>query len=143
VTLLIRESERFEQRVLGALRCLDATTGTAIARPLHVHVATAAGEAADLLRNRSGLYVVAKAPGLEAHSSAFTQPPGDAPHSYVATVSDPDGHYLPRKANLTLPRDHDPDHAADADSLFRPIDIPLYPSSSATTVRPLYRMVPP
>ena len=49
MTLLIHELERTETRVLGALRCIDASTGAALAGPLQVSArqpafaATAAG----------------------------------------------------------------------------------------------------
>lgn len=131
MTLVIDERERVERRVLGALRCVDATTGVAIGQALEVEVATPDGAAARLLRNRSGLYVIDLAPGLEAHAAAFAQPPADAPRAYVATLRDPAGHYLPRLAGLTLPRDPDPAHADQPGSLFRPVDIPLYPSGTA------------
>ncbi|HNQ03553.1 MAG TPA: hypothetical protein PKH69_02970 [Thiobacillaceae bacterium] len=131
MTLVIHELERVERRVLGALRCIDATTGATIEQDLEVGLATPDGEAARLLRNRSGLYVITLAPGLEAHAAAFAQPPADAPRAYVATVRDPAGRYLPRRAGLGLPRDPDPAHADQAGSLFRPVEVPLYPSGSA------------
>lgn len=131
MTLVIHELERVERRVLGALRCVDATTGAAIDQALEVEVATPEGGAARLLRNRSGLYVITLAPGLEAHAAAYAQPPADAPRAYVATLRDPTGRYLPRLAGITLPRDPDPAHGDQAGSLFRPIDVPLYPSGSA------------
>lgn len=131
MSLRIRELERLEQRVLGALRCVDATTGVAIEQSLAVAVADPAGAAARVLRNRRGLYVIREAPGLEAYSAAFAQLPAAAARGYTASLSDPAGRYLPRTARLTLPRDPDPAHAGLADSLFRPIDIPLYPSATA------------
>ena len=38
MTLVIRELERVESRVLGALRCVDASTGAAVAGRLQVQV---------------------------------------------------------------------------------------------------------
>lgn len=131
MTLLIRELERVERRILGALRCVDATTGVAIEQPLQVELADTDGVAARLLRNRRGLYVISAAPGLEDHSAAFAQPPASAARAFTATVNDPGGRYLPRQASLTLPRNPDPGHTAEAHSLFRAIDIPLYPSGTA------------
>lgn len=131
MTLVIRELERVERRVLGALRCVDATTGVAIEQPMQVRVTTPAGLSASLLRNRSGLYVISLAPGLEPHAGAFAEPPDDAPLPFVAQVNDPLGRYLPRRASLSLPRDPDPAHAVQPASLFRPIDIPLYPGAAA------------
>lgn len=126
--------ERVERRVLGALRCVDATTGVPIERPLQVSVATQAGAGAGLLRNRSGLYVITTAPGLQEHTHAFLEPPGGAPAlPLLARLSDPSGGYLPRSARFRLPRDADASHADEEASLFRPIDIALYPSTTART----------
>ena len=51
MTLALRE--RVERRVLGALRCVDATTLMPIDEPLAV-----SAPGACLLRNQSGLYVI-------------------------------------------------------------------------------------
>ncbi len=127
------ELDRVERRVLGALRCIDATTGVAIEQSLRVEVTLAAG-AARLLRNRSGLYVISEAPLLASHSAAFAQPPASPATGSLtcgASVSDPSGRYLPRLASVSLPRDPLPAAAQSADSLFQPIEIPLYPSGIA------------
>lgn len=129
--LQLRELERVETRVLGALRCVDAGTRTQLAGPLQVEIA-----GAQVRRNRSGLYVIVRADALAAHEDAFDAPPA-APDlgsmALQATVRDPAGLYLPRRAALALPRDPDPAHAAQPDSLFRAIELPLYPSASAPT----------
>lgn len=129
MTLVIRELERLESRVLGALRCVDASTGVAVTTPLHVSV-----HSARVRRNRSGLHVITHAQSLEEHVAAFQTPPalpavGALP--FTATVSDPLGRYLPRTAAFNLPRDPLPANAALPGSLFRPIDIALYPASVA------------
>ncbi len=133
MTLLIHELERAERRVLGALRCVDATTRVAIEQPILVEITHAKG-GARVLRNRRGLYVISEAPTLEAHSAAFTQPPaspGNGARRFKATLRDPSSRYLPRLADLALPRDADPTHAEQPGSLFQPIEIALYPSSAA------------
>lgn len=137
MTLLIRELERIDTRVLGALRCIDAATRVHVGTPLDVRIAGAA-----VRRNRSGLYVIVRAEAplapvaLAAHEAAFDTPPatpavGDVTLS--VTVSDPSGRYLPRRAALALPRDPQPGNAASPDSLFRPVELPLYPSAVAPT----------
>jgi hypothetical protein len=129
VTLVIRELERTEARVLGALRCVDATTGAPANAPLQVTVAQAR-----VRRNRSGLFVVVSADDLAGHEGAFQSPP-DTPAlgsvALTARIEDPSGRYLPRLAALALPRDPAPANAAEVDSLFRPIDVPLFPASVA------------
>jgi hypothetical protein len=120
------ELERVESRVLGALRFVDAVTGIAISSPF-----TVAAPGVRLLRNRSGLYVIHKAPGFEAYLASFAMPPATPAVGSVGielTVGDPSGRYLPRAATLALPRDPSPSATA---SLFQPVDIPLFPAPSA------------
>jgi hypothetical protein len=132
MTLRVRELERQERRVLGALRCVDAATLATIATPLQVEMA-----GARVQRNRSGLYVIVQADALAAHEGAFDAPPAEpAPGSITgleARIADPGGTYLPRRIALALPRDPDPAHAAASDSLFRAIEVPLYPAAIAPT----------
>lgn len=132
MTLLIHELERTESRVLGALRCVDASTGAGIDTPLRVQV-----PGARLRRNRSGLYVIdviAQAEALAAHEGAFAAPPAlpvVGSVAFTATIEDPSGRYLPRLATLALPRDPLPANAAQAGSLFRAIEVPMFPASVA------------
>jgi len=120
-----------DRRVLGGVRFVDAVTGLPVSRMLKVSAPNVRW-----IRNRSGDYVVALAPGLGAHTAAFVAPPAAPPLGNVAvaiTVSDPLGEYLPRRAVVTLPRDPDPAHAAQGGSLFRPVGVPLYPAPVAPT----------
>lgn len=129
MTLLIRELERQERRVLGALRCIDAGTLVPVPTPLQVEV-----PGARVQRNRSGLYVIVQADALREHEAAFEAPPAEPDLASVALearIEDPGGVYLPRRAALSLPRDPDPSHAAQANSLFRTIEVPLFPSATA------------
>lgn len=130
MTLVIHELERTDTRVLGALRCIDASTGAALAGPLQVQA-----PGTRIRRNRSGLYIVAGTDVLAAHESEFEAPPGaPAPGSVelTATLQDPAGVYLPRTATLALPRDPLPANAAQAGSLFQPMQIAMFPASVAT-----------
>ena len=127
----LRELERIDHRVLGALRCVDATTLAPIDDPLLVQAT-----GAQLVRNPSGLYVIRKWIRLELHETAFDTPPATPPlgsESLVVEIRDPGGRYLPRRVTAALPRNADPAAAADTVSLFRPIDVPMYPTPSAPT----------
>jgi hypothetical protein len=131
MTLLLnaREVERVEHRVLGALRCVDATTGAPLEQALRVE----APAGARIQRNRSGLLVIRDWQPLAHHAGAFNSAPGDVPLGSLAltfTVSDPLGHYLPRLVRVDLPRDADPANAGQPDSLFRPLTVPMYPSAA-------------
>ncbi len=125
----LRELERIEWRVLGALRFVDATTGAPVEQPLRVDAPDAS-----LTRNRSGLYVIRHWDPLVTHEREFLAPPSDpAPGSLSLglRVSDPSGVYLPIAAAIPMPRVGDPAQAGAADSLFQPAVIRLYPSTAA------------
>jgi hypothetical protein len=125
--------ELAERRVLGAVRFLDATTRLPVRSPL----AVTGGDGVRLVRNRQGLWVLLEAPGLEEHTESFLAPPSEPAVGSVPvelTVSDPGDRYLPRLVALRLPRDPDPDHAEEEDSLFRPVDALLYPAPAASVM---------
>lgn len=127
MTPILHGSEPIERRVIGAVRCIDATTRLTIESPLRLSIALTR-----IQRNRSGLYVIAATQALAAHEAAFGSPPPTPSLESVklrAEVADPSGRYLPRSAVLALPRDPLPANAGDADSLFRPIELALYPSN--------------
>lgn len=133
MTRPFRELEHQDQRVLGALALVDASTGAAIDRALELRV-LGPGHAV-LRRNASGLVVIREWSQLAAHASAFDAPP-EAPAirpSLRVAVRDPLGQYLPRLASITLPRDPSPEQAASADSLFQPLRVPMYPAAGAAT----------
>ena len=125
----LRELERVERRALTALRCIDATTRAPIDDPL---IVSAPG--ARLVRNRTGLYVVRSWTRLATHETAFDQPPAAPPigsESLTLDVRDPSGRYLSRRVTVALPRDPSPARAGQADSLFRPVDVEMFPGASA------------
>lgn len=118
-----------DRRYLGAIRFVDNVTKTGVSRPLVV-----TGMAGTVvLRNLSGLYVIAAAPMLEAHATVFAEPP-DKPAiekvEIALRVEDLEKKYLPRLCKVLLPRNPDPRHKDEEKSLFRPVDIPLYPAPS-------------
>jgi hypothetical protein len=125
----LREFDRIEWRVLGAIRFVDATTGVPVERSLRVQA-----PGASLVRNRSGLYVIRHWDVLAAHESEFLAPPATpalGSQSLSLTVTDPAGAYLPIAAQIPLPRAGDPAQAEAANSLFQPVVVPLYPAASA------------
>ncbi|CAN7529131.1 hypothetical protein LJR039_003634 [Pseudorhodoferax sp. LjRoot39] len=127
-TLALRELERVETRVLGAVRCIDAVTRTQIDTPLQLQLA-----GGSVRRNRSGLYVIVRADALAAHEAAFALPPAAPAIGSVELplrVHDPLGRYLPRSTTLALPRDPVP---GQPDGLFAPIELALYPAAAAPT----------
>lgn len=126
----LRELERLERRVLGALRCVDATTGA----PLDIPLRLDAPADVRIQRNRSGIFVVHAWAPLAAHTAAFASAPATplpGTHLLTLRLSDPLGGYLPRVVSMALPRDADPAHAAQNGSLFRPQEVAMYPSSNA------------
>lgn len=121
--------ERVEQRVLGAMQLIDRVTQSPVTRPLRI-----SSKKASLVRNRRGYYVITQANGLEHHVASFQKPPATPAlesKSFRFEITDPLGHYLPRWLDLRLPRDPDPLHATDTGSLFKPVDVVMYPASTA------------
>ena len=126
-------AELRDTRVLGALRFTDAVTALPIDAPL---VVTAPG--VRWIRNRRAAWIIASAPGLEAHEIAFDTPPnspdiGDLRIDF--TVNDPSGRWLSRTGSIALPRDPDAEHGDQPTSLFAIADVPLFPTPAAPTQR--------
>lgn len=122
--------DRLDNRVLGAVRFVDATVKTPILALLEVR----ASRGVTLIRNRSNLHVITGAPGLTDYAGRFvlpSPPPAAAPVAVTLTIRDPAGRYLPRSATVTVPRDPDPARAGQPGSLFQPIDIELFPAPVA------------
>lgn len=118
-------------RILGALVFVDATTSTAIQRPLLVSAADTT-----FVRNRRGLYAIIRSGVLPGYDLAYPSAPGEPPvgdRGLTVTVADPSKHYLSRVTDLRLPRDANPRHAARQNSVFRPVAVEMFPSSLAST----------
>ncbi|HEX9107106.1 MAG TPA: hypothetical protein VF832_07755 [Longimicrobiales bacterium] len=132
MTRQLRELERVESRVLGALRFVDAGTGTDVLTPLTLR---ALDGHARFVRNRSGLQVIAQWSSLSAHEASFQNPPADPIGNLTlhVVVTDTTGRYLPRRVAIPLPRDPDATHATQPGSLFQPLRVPLYPAAVAET----------
>ena len=133
MTRLLRELERVESRVLAGLTFVDAATGTPLTGPLSIR---ALEGSARIVRNTSGSWVVAFWTELAEHEAAFPTPPAGpavGARTLRLRVEDPTGLHQPRVVALALPRDPDPGHAAQADSLFQPAIVPMYPTARAGT----------
>lgn len=121
--------ETVERRILGALRFVDAVTGQRVLNGLAVTLP----EGMRGVRNLQGLFVITAAPGQHAATASLVQPaydPADA-HRVEVTVRDPSGAYLDRRVGIEMPRDPRPANAAHASSVFRPVDVRLFPSPTA------------
>ncbi len=116
--------EVIESRVLGAFRCIENPTQAVIKRPLDVSAANSS-----FIRNCSYHYVITNTAGLRRHTEAFVEPPELPPLETIdidIDVHDPQHRYLPRITTVSLPRDPDPEHTGQANSLFRAIPVQMY-----------------
>jgi hypothetical protein len=116
-----------DRRALAAIRFRDVTTRAIIREPLQVSAPDAR-----FVRNRSGAYVITSAPGFAAYEETFEDIPAVEPVDVDITVQDPQRRYLARQVRLRLPRDPDPAHVDQPDSLFTIPDVDLYPSPVAS-----------
>ncbi len=117
------------RRILGAVRFLDRSTESLITIPMQLD-----GNNLQFIRNRLYCYVIKSVSTLSEHTKQFEQPPEEPPFgslSYLLTVTDPKNKYLPQQFTIRLPKDHDQEQNNNANSLFRPIDIKLFPSPCA------------
>lgn len=123
-----RAFDLLDRRVLAALTFVDV-----LGQPVRTPVAVVS-EGARFFTRRPGELVLAHAPGLEAHTMAFVSPPtapGVGSLRLVLDLLPADPAYAARRFALPLPRDPDPAHAAQPDSLFRPVEVPLLPGPRA------------
>ncbi len=119
-------AEQVDRRILGAVRPVDAVTGTPILAPLRIE-----GTGLTLRRNRSGHYAIMAADGLGDHLTAFDDPPAAPPAeslTFALTVEDPRGAWLPRRLAIALPRPWNP--AGGIHDLMQPVAVPLAPSAA-------------
>jgi hypothetical protein len=85
------------------------------------------------VRNRRGFYVITHANGIEAHTEVFAEPPPlpeIEANEYIFEISDSNKRYLPRLVTVRLPRDPDPSHLGNDNSLFTPQDVVIYPAAT-------------
>lgn len=114
-----------DRRALALIALVDP-----FGRPL-VGSAQLRGEGLRTVAKPGGRWAVLAYAGLEAHVGAFAAAPGSPAQGSVACAIDirpADGGLAPRRAVVPLPRDPDPAHKDQADSLFAPVTIALLPS---------------
>lgn len=114
-----------DRRALALIALVDP-----FGRPL-VGPAQLTGEGLRTVAKPGGRWAVLACKGLEAHIGAFDAPPAAPAQGSVACAIDirpADGGLAPRRAVVPLPRDPDPAHKDQADSLFAPVAITLLPS---------------
>jgi hypothetical protein len=121
--------ETLDRRALCAIQWRDAATLSKIDAPLTIRF-----PGAKWVRSLSGLTVLMSAPGLESYASMFdlsepSSPKTPSPNSVTVQgeVSDPSGCYLPRRFDITLPRNVERSKSDEADSVFDPVSIDLLP----------------
>lgn len=121
--------EQIDTRVLGAMKLVDSATNTKIVRPLRLHSNTAS-----VVRNARGYYVITDVQGLASHIGEFEEAPTTPTLGSINCtfeINDPQQRYLPQLVTMALPRDPDPQHSENDDSLFKTRDVILYPASTA------------
>jgi hypothetical protein len=116
-----------DRRALALLAFVDA-----YGRPLQASVQIE-GEGVKMVAKGNGQYAVLAAKGLEAHTAAFLAPPG-APalrSLHIQLDCTPLTRTLaPRRFDLRLPRDPDPTHREQPNSLFQPVPIEILPTAA-------------
>jgi hypothetical protein len=139
-----RVIEPASRRVAGAFRLVDAATNLPVLEPAALAVRGATvGEPQTAVavndrnlrisRNRSGMYVVFRAPFFDAYTSTFDQPAAppetqSGPLRLRLGVVDAGPQYLPQEFEFDLPRSLDP---SAPDSVFVPGAVPLFRAPAA------------
>jgi hypothetical protein len=109
--------ESVDRRVLGAFRCVDAVTGKSVLDGLSVTTSQLS-----VRPNRSAIYVIFNAPGMELLTEQFDPPsPFPAPSSFEVSIQDPARRYLPRRVKIHAPQKLPP--PVDASQPFDPVKV--------------------
>lgn len=119
--------ELIDRRVFGAIEFIDDLSETRVLDPLRIDA-----PGVQVLRNRSGFYVLREVDGQDAYTRAFDNPPARPARSELTlNVQDPAQRYLPQRIGLALPR-WLPDGAEavdDADNALKPVTVRLAPAA--------------
>jgi len=124
----VKIKETIDRRALGALLLVDNATGIPLGRAMRVFA-----DGLTFFPNRSFLYVISHARGLESHLTAFESPPDASDpgepdigsQQFNVTIRDPLGKYLTRSLQLSLPLNPDRE---EENHIFNPIQVPLFSS---------------
>jgi hypothetical protein len=117
-----------DRRALALLRLVDAW-GRPVTGPVAIE-----GPGVRAVAKGEGRFAILAAAGLEAYTAQFVAPPAPPAIASVQVALDltpADRTVAPRRFGLRLPRDPAPAHAAEAGSLFQPVEIELLPSARA------------
>jgi hypothetical protein len=113
-----------DRRALALLVLVDP-----FGRPL-IGPARITGDGVRTAAKPGGQWALLAAAGLENHVAAFAAPPATPAQGTIKCAIDIrpfSGTLAPRRAVVPLPRDPDPGHKDQADSLFAPVTIALLP----------------
>ena len=119
--------ELVDRRVFGAIEFIDDLSETRVLSPLQIDA-----PGVQVMRNRSGFYVLREVDGQDAYTRAFDNPPTRPPRSELAvSVQDPSQRYLPQRIGLALPRwlPDDAEAVDDADNALKPVTVRLTPAA--------------
>jgi hypothetical protein len=122
-------SDSTDRRILAAIRPVDATLNLPLADRMRID-----SPGLRLVYNLHGETVLMGAPGLGRYSTNFDLPDDAPPVESVGLVielRDPTLRYLPRRLRLDLPRDPDPTHADQPNSVFQAVEAEMYPSPAS------------
>jgi hypothetical protein len=114
-----------DRRALALIALLDPF-GRALDGPAQL-----TGEGLRTVAKSGGRWAILACNGLEAHVASFEAPPASPAQGSVTCAIDirpANAALAPRRAVVPLPRDPDPGHRGQADSLFEPVMITLLPS---------------
>ena len=115
-----------DRRALALISLVDAF-GRPVDGPVRI-----VGDGVRTVAKGNGRFAVLEAAGLDAHTASFAAPPATPAlrSRHVQIDLTPGvGEAAPRRFDLRLPRDPDPDNADDAESLFQPAVIEMLPST--------------
>ena len=115
-----------DRRALALISLIDA-----YGRPVEGPVRIVGGGVRTVAKG-GGRFAVLAAAGLEAHVAAFAQPPATPAlrsQHVLIDLTPAAADAAPRRFDLRLPRDPDPDQVEDEDSLFQPAVIEMLPTA--------------
>jgi hypothetical protein len=140
-----RVIESADRRVIAAFQLVDAATDLPIIVPASVAAprVVIAGNPAEIvlpdgavriLQNRSGTYVLLRAPFFDTYTSTFDNPPAPpetagGPLMLRLSITDAGPQYLPRQFQLAVPRSLDPNAAG---GVFEPEVVRLFRAPGAS-----------
>jgi hypothetical protein len=122
--------DQIRRRILAGVRPFDAVTRERLTGRFEI-----TAPRVRWIRNRSGDFVVASAPGLDAHTAAPDLPPNVPPPESVeidATVRDRDRVFLTRRLRLGVPRESALDQADEIESIFQPVPCLMFRAPHAS-----------